>query len=122
MALILVADDEGPIRAVVGRILRANGHDVVEAANGLEACRMAREHEVDLAIIDVVMPEKGGMDAIVDMHRDCKGLKMIVMSGKVNVDSTAFQVFTKQFGVSRILDKPFGAEALIDAVDSALSQ
>ena len=66
---ILLAEDEEAIRALAERILTGFGYTVLVARNGEEAIEMFRRNEeIDLAVLDVVMPRKGGKEAFDEMH------------------------------------------------------
>ena len=103
------------------KMLQNAGHKVIEASNGVEACEIASNHKIDLVIIDIRMPKKGGREAIINIHRKCQNLKFVVMSGNIDVDSEAFHIFTQQFGALRVLKKPFEMNGLLDAVNRMLS-
>ena len=61
MSVILIADDEVRIRRLVADFLKRDGHTMLEASNGEEAIRLIEQHgEIELAILDVMMPEKDG--------------------------------------------------------------
>jgi CheY-like chemotaxis protein len=120
MASILVVDDELNVRQLVRRILERAGHKVSEASNGLEAIAKLREKTFNLAILDVVMPGKGGIETLVEIRNDFRALKIIIISGKIDITSTAFQNITSHFGVQRILKKPFAPEDLLREVDALL--
>ena len=56
---ILVADDEAEIREVLRLYLEKEGYEIVEAADGTEAVRLIKKEQIDLALLDIMMP---GMD------------------------------------------------------------
>jgi DNA-binding NtrC family response regulator len=120
MASILVVDDERNVRLLLKRILERAGYQVTEASNGEEAIRHLGARHYDLAIMDVVMPGKGGIETLMDIHSDYSGLKVIVISGKVDVNSTSFRNLASHFGASRIVRKPFDVEGLLREVDGLL--
>ena len=79
---ILLAEDEEAIRALAERILTGFGYSVLVARNGEEAIEMSRENKnIVLAVLDVVMPRKGGREAFEEMCRQNPRLKVIFMSG-----------------------------------------
>ena len=66
LATILVVEDEAGIRALVRKILRRQGYEVLEAANGQDALALCREHgqRIELLITDVLMPQMGGRELV----------------------------------------------------------
>ena len=61
MAVILLADDEARIRRLVADFIKRDGHTILEAADGLEALELFGSHpEIELAILDVMMPGADG--------------------------------------------------------------
>ena len=65
---ILFADDDPEIRSVVRVLLESEGYEVIEAADGREAIRLA-DDSMDLIILDVMMPGKDGLSACVEIRR-----------------------------------------------------
>jgi CheY-like chemotaxis protein len=79
---ILLAEDEEAIRVLVERTLKELGYTVLVARNGEEAIEIFRQKkEIVLAVLDVVMPRKGGKEAFEEMHKQNPRLKVIFMSG-----------------------------------------
>jgi len=121
VARILVIDDEMDIRSLVSRILKQEGHDVIEAADGNEGVRLFRENLPDLLITDIIMPEKEGLETIMELRRDFPNVRTIAISGggKALDRDTCLQ-FAKSLGVNRTLAKPFSRQELLDAVEDVL--
>ena len=67
MSAILVVDDDPQVLEVVGEMLRLEGYDVATAADGREAVAKFRSQAFDLVITDLIMPEKEGLETIVEM-------------------------------------------------------
>lgn len=81
MALILVVDDEVVVREVLGRLVRAAGHEVEDAVDGpsaLERCRMLRP---DLVVTDLQMPDMDGLELATRMREDHPAVKVLAISG-----------------------------------------
>src|ERR1051326_4970234 len=70
MALILVADDRPLNRQYLVSLLGYFGHQVVEAADGVEALKLAKADQPALVITDLVMPRMDGHELVVQMHSD----------------------------------------------------
>ena len=63
MYRILVVDDEERIRQMIKKYANFEGHEVVEAADGIEAVTLCKEQDFDIVIMDVMMPELDGFSA-----------------------------------------------------------
>jgi CheY-like chemotaxis protein len=121
VARILVIDDELDIRSLVSRILRQAGYEVIEASNGNEGTRLFRENLPDLLITDIIMPEKEGIETIMELRRDFPNLKTIAISGGGKaLGRDACLQMAKGLGANRTLAKPFSRQELLEAVQDVL--
>lgn len=77
---ILVVDDEFSVRRALSFMLRAHGFDVFEAKNAFEALSIVQEKTVHLALIDLVLPDKNGIELAQDIMRLKPHTKIIVMT------------------------------------------
>lgn len=121
MVRILVIDDDDQIRLLLGMLLRGAGYEVAEAANGSEGLRIFREKPADLILTDILMPEKGGLETIQELHRDFPKVKVIALSGGFKKTENPNLSITEVLGVQRILTKPFSQEELLKAVREVLA-
>ncbi len=122
MAAILVVDDEIGIRRVIRGLLDGGGYEIHEASSGEQALARLRSRGFDLVIMDVMMPGKGGLDTLLEIHEEFPKLKVIVMSGKFDVSSSTFQGLASHFGASCILPKPIDPKLLSEKVASLLKE
>jgi len=115
---ILLAEDEEAIRALAERILTGLGYKVLVARNGEEAIEIFMQNkEIVLAVLDVVMPRKGGKEAFDEMHKRNPRLKVVFMSGySTNGIHDSF-VLTPG---TPFLQKPFGPKILSRKVREVL--
>ena len=120
MPRILVIDDGPDIRAVLGLMLRASGHEVVVAADGAEGLKRFRERPTDVVITDLFMPNQEGMETILEFRRDFPNVGIIAMSGETG-DGTALSA-ARSVGAAAILEKPFFPNDVMAAIASALRQ
>ena len=81
MGTILVIDDQEPIRTLLRAALEGDGHQVLEASNGLLGLERYRERAADLIIIDMLMPEMNGLELMKELTRSFLNVKVIAMSG-----------------------------------------
>ena len=90
MARILVIDDDDQILRTLHQVLEMEGHEVVDASNGKEGIKLFRENGADLIITDIVMPEKEGLETIMELRRDFPDIKVIAISGGGRVDPESY--------------------------------
>jgi PAS domain S-box-containing protein len=115
---ILLAEDEEAIRALAERVLTGFGYTVLAARNGEEAIEIFRQNkEIDLAVLDVVMPRKGGKEAFDEMHKANPNLKVIYMSG---YSADAIHDSYVLIPGTPILQKPFGPAVLARKIREVL--
>jgi signal transduction histidine kinase len=121
IATILVVEDEAGIRALVRKILRRQGYEVLEAANGQDALALCREHgqRVELLITDVLMPQMGGRELVERLQTQGHDMKVLYVSGYT--DDTA--VYAGDLGPgTAFLQKPFTLGSLLDKVKEILAK
>ena len=119
MAKILVTDDAKFMRTMLSGFLTAEGHEVIEAGNGIEMLNMYKEHKPDLITLDITMPEMDGLEAI-------KKLRMMYPTAKVIMCSAMGQqsmvIEALQNGAIDFIVKPFQQDRVIDSVKKALAK
>ncbi|NGZ28821.1 MAG: response regulator [Magnetococcales bacterium] len=120
MAKILIIDDEIPVRVYLRQILEGV-HEVLEAANGKVGLRLYWEHMPDLVITDILMPEKDGVEVIMELVDQAPGVKIIAISGGGRGLDANFNLRVAQdFGALRALAKPFTRREVLDLVNDLL--
>jgi two-component system, response regulator PdtaR len=113
---ILIAEDDPPSRALLAAGLTQSGYRVIEAADGEEAVRLAIECQPDLAILDVMMPKMGGIDAARVIAQET-GTPFIFLSA---LDQTDVVKQGVELGAMGYLVKPFNVTQLVPTVSAAL--
>jgi PAS domain S-box-containing protein len=121
LATILVVEDEAGIRALVRKILRRQGYEVLEAANGQDALALCREHgqRVELLITDVLMPQMGGRELVERLQTQGHDMKVLYVSGYT--DDTSVYSGDLPPGTA-FLQKPFTLGSLLDKVKEVLAK
>lgn len=120
MPRILIIDDDESIRHLLREALTLHGYEVVEASNGLEGLRLHRAQPADLLITDILMPERDGLECILQLRKSDPGLRILAMSGgslRFDLDVLAL---AKSFGARRTFAKPFDLRELLAAVQEGL--
>ena len=121
MAKILVVDDEAQVRGMLVKMLSVEHHEVIEAENGVQGCKKYREHQPDLLITDLVMPEKNGIDMMMELKKEFPSIRIVAISGGGGITgSFDYLPIAKLVGALHILQKPFTLQALKSAVAEAL--
>jgi len=117
--LVLVVDDDGPIRTVTQQALEAFGYRVVLASDGAEAAAIyaARQAEIALVIMDMMMPVVDGPSAIRMIASMNPGVRIIATSGMQSNEEVAKTISS---AVKTFLPKPYDAETLLGVVASIL--
>jgi CheY-like chemotaxis protein len=126
MARILVIDDDETVRELLRFTFEQAGYEVVEASDGDMGMQRYREQPTDLIIMDIFMPEKGGLESIMELRRDFPDVKIIAISGGGTVGSGWPTIdalpLAKRLGALRTLAKPFHAQEMLEAVREALAE
>ncbi len=120
MARILVVDDEAPIRGLLRQAFETSGYDVVEASDGSEAVRIFREDKIDLVITDIIMPDKEGLESIIDLKEIDQDVKIIAMSGGGRLEPHSYLQMASKFGAKKVFQKPLSIALLLVAVKELL--
>ncbi|MEG0772191.1 response regulator transcription factor [Clostridium sp.] len=113
---ILVVDDEKEIRDLVGIYLQNDNYKVLKAENGLDALEVLEKHEVDLIILDIMMPNMDGIKACMKIRED-KNMPIIMLSAK-SEDMDKIMGLTT--GADDYVTKPFNPLELLARVKSQL--
>jgi CheY-like chemotaxis protein len=120
----LVVDDDESTREFVGEIMRRNGWDVVEAADGLTAIELATDEEPDIIILDIDMPEMDGFEAFRRLRTDPRTERIpVIMLTAIN-DLTPDEEFDEESVGERLgvedpegfVDKPVNPEFLMNVI------
>ena len=119
MKTILVADDKPTGRELVRTVLENSGYTVIEASDGLQAVRYAREQKPDLIILDLHMPGLDGFGAIQELRRDSEFATTPIMA----LTASAMQGDKERalsMGFTGYLTKPIRLGALRGEVERLL--
>ena len=113
----LVIDDSRTVRAIIGKILREIGLEVIEAANGREGLVQLNEPPgVELILVDWNMPEMNGLEFVRSLRQDVTYNDVLVMMVTTETEATQM-VSALDAGANEYLMKPFTREALVEKLD-----
>jgi len=110
---ILIVDDEAPLRERLVRAMRDRGLDARGAADGDEALALAREDSPELAVVDLRMPGRGGLEVVRELVAIDPSTRVIVLTG---YGSIATAVEAMRLGAVNYLQKPADADQILAAL------
>lgn len=123
-SVIFVVDDEEILRELLGEVLRDEGYEVYEFADGQKAlveakARLEKNLNLDLVLTDVNMPEMSGLKLAVELRNlDFKN-PIILLSGESGDD---FEALKSKPGVTGVQPKPYNTNALLDNIANYIKQ
>jgi DNA-binding response OmpR family regulator len=118
---ILLIDDDIAVLRTLEIILSDLGYDIVTAKDGIEGLRAFRKIRPDLVITDLIMPEKEGLETIIEMRRERPEVKIIAISGGGRLHNTNFLEIAASLGADAVLAKPFEPAQLAGKITACLA-
>jgi PAS domain S-box-containing protein len=116
---ILVVDDEERIRKSLSGLLQDNGYEVVTAVSGLECLQIMSAQDFDLVILDIVMPEMGGIEVLQWIKEKHKDTEVIIITGYADKEK-AIAAF--RLGAYDFIEKPFESREILNTITHCLNQ
>ncbi|MBF0622393.1 MAG: response regulator [Magnetococcales bacterium] len=121
MANILVIEDDTPVLKLICQILESDGYSVLSAKDGEEGIALFHENSIDLIITDMLMPNKDGVEVILEIKELLADVGILAISGGGRgMDARLSLQIAKEFGAVETLAKPFSRQELLDAVSVLL--
>ncbi len=118
MYKILTVDDEEMIRKLIRKYAEFEGHEVTEAADGMQAVALCREHDFDIIIMDIMMPELDGFSACREIRRT-KNTPIIMLSAR---GEEYDKINGFGLGIDDYVVKPFSPRELMLRVEAVLKR
>lgn len=119
MARILLIDDDEICLDITGRLLQLHGYEFTGARTGGDGVRLAREWKPDVALVDLRLPDRSGIDVLAQLKAECPDTSRVMFSGFATLDVA---VDAMRLGVCDCLTKPAFEEDIVAAVERALAQ
>ena len=113
---ILVVDDEKPIADILEFNLKNDGYEVICAYDGAEALKLVEEHTPDLILLDIMLPEKDGMEVCKEVRKKYD-MPIIMLTAK---DSEIDKVLGLELGADDYVTKPFSTREILARVKANL--
>ena len=121
MPKVLIIDDDEALRRLLLLLLPRLGYEAVAEPDGVAGLRRVGEWEPDVVITDLIMPEKEGVETIMELRRLHPEIKIIAMSGGGRGSSIDYLQIAKRCGAHRTLAKPFEREEIKTALAEVLA-
>ncbi|MCW2546637.1 MAG: DNA-binding response regulator [Mycobacterium sp.] len=108
---VLVVEDDPSVRGLLDTLLTSEGYRVTTASDGIEGLSEAAAHRPAVILLDIVMPDLGGMRVLEEMQANpmLAGVPVLVLTGRLE----AIGPLQDQLGADRVFSKPFGVEDLL---------
>lgn len=116
LATVLVVDDEPSMRSLLRQYLRKEGYDVIEADDGAEALRAVRRGGVDLALVDIMIPEMDGLELVRRVRR-ISAIPIILLTAR---GEEIHRVTGLEIGADDYVVKPFSVPEVVARVRAQL--
>jgi DNA-binding NtrC family response regulator len=121
MASLLVIDDEPQVLSLLRKMLEQAGHTVHLAEDGRKGLKVLNDHDVDLVITDIFMPDVEGIELIRLLKREHPMVKIIAISGGGGLIGLDCLPIARKLGADNALAKPFSPDDITRAVADLLS-
>lgn len=118
MSKILIVDDEKGIRDVLKEYAEFNGYEVFEATNGFESVSIAKNNEIDLIVMDIMMPGLDGFSAVKEIKKH-KDIPTIMLSAR---GEEYDKLFGFELGIDDFVTKPFSPKEIMARIAAILKR
>ena len=118
MARILAVDDDALVRRCIQRILRRQGHEVVEATHGAQALRLLQDRSFDIALVDYQLPQMDGIEVLQKLREVQPACLRMLITGQLDLPMVVGAVNRGE--ITRVIEKPFETKGLQEAVDELM--
>lgn len=120
MKNILVIEDNENMLRMMSDLLNRSGFHVLSAIDGVAGLKVYRAEKPDLVITDIIMPDKEGLEVIMDLVKEEPRPKIIAMSGGGMMEPRTYLSLAQKLGADEVLEKPFRPVELLDLIAKLL--
>lgn len=121
MTKVLLAEDNEAVRFALALALKKAGFDVSEAKNGNEVMDNDGLDDIDVVVTDILMPEKDGIELLMELRERAPDLPVIAISGGGRISSLNYLETASAMGAVAVFNKPFNEKFLIEKIESLAS-
>ena len=118
MSKLLIVDDEANIRELIKKYALFEGHEVIDAVNGLDAIEKCQKNDFDLIVMDVMMPELDGFSAVKEI-RKMKNIPIIMLSAR---GEEYDRLHGFDLGIDDYVVKPFSPKELMMRINAIMNR
>lgn len=118
---ILLIDDDSSFRKMIGFKLRNHDYHILEADNGIDGFEMYLQHNPDLIITDIIMPEEEGYGLIMDIRKEDKDIPIIAITGMSKMGGMNTLKIAEELGANATMTKPIDLVQFQSLVEELLS-
>ncbi len=109
---VLIVEDDRAVRELIETLLAAEGIEVKTARDGLEGLLKLRMHDPAVVVLDIMMPDVGGLRVLDELASEHADVPVIVVTGKPEAAEEA----RKRLGRENVFDKPFEIDDLLNRI------
>lgn len=120
MTKILIIEDDEEVCEYLESVLSRAGYECLCASNGKTGVELFMTDPADIVITDIIMPEKDGIETIMDLRRRNSRLKVIAISGGGRAEPENYLHSAKLLGANKTMKKPFTNEEMLQAISDLL--
>ncbi len=121
MDKVLVIDDDEGVRRLYRDILEEAGYQVTTAEDGDVGIRKYKKDTYDAVILDIIMPEKEGVETLRELMAFDENVRVIAISGGGKIYAATYLEMMRFFGARYILEKPVGKKKLLSVLAECLA-
>jgi DNA-binding response OmpR family regulator len=121
MKSILVIEDNEYVLHIIIDILCGAGYQVISAIDGVAGMKAYHQDKPDLVITDIIMPDKEGLEVIMELAKETPKPKIIAMSGGGMMEPEIYLSIADKLGADEFIQKPFSPAELIALIEKLLA-
>lgn len=120
MKTLLIIDDEGSICETLKILFKSVGFNVLTADDGNKGIALFKENQIDLVIVDILMPGKDGLETILELKSLLPEIIIIAISGGGRLPAEDYLDTARKLGAKYTFEKPFNRDDLLRAINESL--